>query len=168
MPASQRRGPVLLLTVGPAASGKSTHLTRMLADGALDEVVSTDVIRAELGLAPDETEAAYREARRRVAAALRAGRAVAVDATNVRPRDRARWQRLARGVGPVPVVALRTGDGLDVEALLRRDAGRERHVPAAAIAQQVDLYRRTASPAQLLAEGFATVLDAEPALAAAM
>ncbi len=88
-------GPALLLTVGPAASGKSTILGRLVAAGVVDQVVSTDVVRAELGLAPDDTETAYSVARRRVRAALAIGQVVAVDATNVRSRDRAAWLGVA-------------------------------------------------------------------------
>lgn len=146
-------GPALLLTVGPAASGKSTLLGRLVAAGVVDEVVSTDVVRAEFGLAADDTETAYRVARRRARAALATGRVVAVDATNVRSRDRAAWLAVAVGSGATPV-AIRVGTDLDLDQLVARDAGRQRHVPHDVIADQLAL-ARASTPAVLAAEGFA-------------
>lgn len=151
------QGPCLVLTVGPAASGKSTILRRLEAEGVIDEVVSTDAIRAELDLAPAETNRTYATARRRVRALLGAGKVVAVDATNVRTQDRLAWQTIANRAG-AEAVALRVGLGLDLEQLLARDAGRDRHVPADAIALQLRL-AATSSPDVLEVEGF-TVVDA--------
>lgn len=149
-------GPCLVLTVGPAASGKSTLLRRLVADRVVDAVVSTDAIRVELGLAAAETGVTYATARSRVRALLAAGRVVAVDATNVRADDRAAWRALAAPVAAA-TVALRVGTGLDLEQLLVRDSGRERHVPAAAIADQLAL-AAASGPDVLRAEGF-TVVD---------
>lgn len=146
------RAPSLVLTVGPAASGKSTLLRALVADGVVDLVVSTDQVRAELGLPAAETDTTYATARAQVTEALRAGRVVAVDATNVRTSDRAAWLRVASDAGGASVVALRVGVGLDVEQLLVRDAGRDRHVPAAVIAEQLVLAARS-GPEVLAAEG---------------
>lgn len=149
-------GPALVLTVGPAAAGKSTLLRRLIHDGVVDAVVSTDAVRAELGLAPAETDRTYATARARVRAHLDAGRVVAVDATNVRARDRAAWRAIAAGTGAA-TVAMRVGVGLDLEQLLVRDAGRDRHVPADVIADQLAL-AAASGPDVLRAEGF-TVID---------
>ena len=146
------RAPSLVLTVGPAASGKSTLLRGLVADGVVDRVVSTDAVRAELGLPPAVTDTTYATTRGRVREALRAGQVVAVDATNVRPSDRAAWLRVATEAGGATVVALRVGVGLDVEQLLVRDAGRDRHVPADVIAEQLELAARS-GPEVLAAEG---------------
>lgn len=154
-------GPSLVLTVGPAASGKSTLLRSLVADGVVDVVVSTDAIRAELGLAPAETEVTYHTARTRVAGRLAAGDVVAVDATNVRRDDRLAWRAVAHGAG-AGAVALRVGLGLDLEQLLVRDAGRDRHVPPAAIAEHLAL-AEASGPDVLAAEGF-TVVDARHGL----
>lgn len=153
----QLHGPSVVLTVGAAASGKSTLLRDLHERGVVDRTVSTDAIRAELGLAPDETTTAYAQAQVRVTAALRAGEVVAVDATNVRRRDRARWLAVAAAVGATPV-AVRVGVGLDLEQLRVRDAGRDRHVPPDVIADQLRL-ARASTPEVLAGEGF-TVVDA--------
>lgn len=151
-------GPALVLAVGPAASGKSTLLRRLLDDGVLDAVVATDRVRAELDLAPDETATAYRVARERVAAALADGAVVAVDATGLRVEDRAAWQDLARSCGATASVALRVGAGLGLAELLARDASRDRHVPPDAIAEHLAQFRAS-GPDVLAAEGW-TVVDA--------
>ena len=148
-------GPTLVLTVGPAASGKSTLLHQWSADGTVDRVVSTDAVRGELGLPPDEVEMTYAIARRRVGDALREGCVVAVDATNVRAGDRAAWLAVAAGA---TTLAVRVGVGLGLEQLLVRDAGRARHVPAGVVAEQLML-AAASTPAVLAAEGF-DVVDA--------
>lgn len=155
----QLDGPALVLTVGPAASGKSTLLRQLVGARVVDLVVSTDAVRAELGLAPDETTTTYATARDRVRQALVDGRVVAVDATNVRPGDRMAWLEVASSVGAA-CVAVRVGVGLDLEQLLVRDAGRDRHVPAAAIRDQLALAARC-TPAALAAEGFTVLAPAQ-------
>lgn len=154
-------GPTLLLTVGPAASGKSTLLRQLVTAGIVDEVVSTDVVRAEHGLAPGETATTYALARDRVRAVLADGLVVAVDATNVRRRDRADWLAVATSCG-ARAVAVRVGVGLDLEQLLVRDGGRDRHVPRDVIAGQLAM-ARAITPEVLIGEGFIVV---EPAATA--
>lgn len=151
-------GPCLVVTVGPAASGKSTVLRRLQADGRVDRVVSTDAIRAELGLDPAETRRTYALAHARVRAALDAGEVVAVDATHVRRRDRETLLALA---APYPAVALRVGAGLDLAELVRRDAARDRHVPPHALASKLAEFRSEGAVEVLRAEPFAAVLAAE-------
>lgn len=148
-------GPALLLTVGPAASGKSTLLRNLVAAGVVDAVVSTDAVRAELGLAPDETTTAYRAARDRVRAALAEDLVVAVDATNVRRRDRSAWLAVASDRG-ARAHAIRVGVGLDLDQLLVRDEARDRHVPRDVIAGQFAM-ARAITPEGLAGEGFAVV-----------
>lgn len=148
-------GPALLLTVGPAASGKSTLLRRLVADGTVDVVVSTDAVRAELGLAPDETETTYRATRARARTALAEGLVVAVDATNVRRRDRSAWLAVAADSG-VRAHAVRVGVGLDLDQLLTRDGARDRHVPRDVIAGQFAM-ARAITPESLTGEGFTVV-----------
>jgi predicted kinase len=150
------RGPALLITVGPAASGKSTLLGRLHGLGVVDVVVSTDAIRAALGLADTETERTYAEARRRVRLGLEAGLVVASDATNLRPADRAAWRAIA-DTARSGLAAIRLGDDLTVDDLVARDAGRARHVPAAAIREHLAQLRTDATPEVLRGEGLAFV-----------
>lgn len=151
-------GPMLLLTVGPAASGKSTLLSQLIAADTVDEVVSTDALRAELGMPPAETATTYAAARQRVRDALDKGHVVAVDSTNVRRRDRADWLAVATSSG-ARAVAVRVGVGLDLEQLLVRDGGRDRHVPRDVIAGQLAM-ARAITPEVLTGEGF-TVAEVE-------
>lgn len=148
-------GPAVLLTVGPAASGKSTLLSRLSGIGVVDGIVSTDAVRAELGLGPEETTTTYATARARVRAGLTAGCLMAVDATNVRARDRADWLAVAITCG-ARAYAIRVGVGLDLEQLLVRDGGRDRHVPRDVIAGQLAM-ARAITPEVLAGEGFTVV-----------
>lgn len=153
-------GPTLVVPVGPAAAGKSTWLRAQSGAGVLDLVVSTDAVRAELGLDPADTATAYAEAHRRVRAALGAGRVVALDATNVDPRARAVVLDLARGAGAA-AVAVRIGVGLTLAELMARDARRDRHVPVRALATKHRQFTAYGRPERLLAEGFDAVADAD-------
>lgn len=153
-------GPLALIAVGPAASGKSTVLNALISRGVVDEVVSTDAIRAELGLAPAETATAYAVADARLRGGLEAGKVVAVDSTNV---TRAARERLAEVVGPYARVAMRVGGGLSIEELVRRDAGRDRHVPVHALVQKLREFESQSRVRDLRAEGFVEVLMPETA-----
>ena len=155
------RGPALLITVGPAASGKSTFLRGLHDRGLVDRVVSTDAVRAELGVHPAETERTYVESRRRVSEALGAGLVVAADATNLRPSDRHGWRRIARAAS-ASLAAVRVGQGLTVADLLDRDAARQRHVPADAIREHLERFATSASPEVLASEGLAFIEAGEP------
>lgn len=150
------RGPALLITVGPAASGKSTLLRRLHGLGVVDLVVSTDAVRASLGLHPAETDRTYAETRRRVSLGLEAGLVVAADATNLRRSDRDAWRRIAHAAS-ASLGAVRVGAGLTVGDLLARDAGRDRHVPVDAIRDHLERFATTASVERLAAEGLAFV-----------
>lgn len=152
------RGPVLLITVGPAASGKSTFLRRLRDHGVVDTIVSTDAVRAELALHPAETERTYAETRRRVSEGLDVGRVVAADATNLRPSDRHAWLRVARAAR-APLAAVRIGAELTLDDLVARDAGRDRHVPIDAIGEHLERFRTEASAEVLDSEGL-TFVDA--------
>lgn len=147
---------MLLITVGPAASGKSTFLRRLQDLGVVDTVVSTDAVRAELALHPAETERTYTETRRRVSEGLDAGRVVAADATNLRPSDRHAWRRVARAAR-APLAAVRIGAELSLEDLVARDAGRNRHVPTDAIREHLERFRTEASAGVLDSEGLVFV-----------
>lgn len=155
MPSLHVAGPLAVVAVGPAASGKSTVLNALVARGVIDEVISTDAIRAELGLAPAETAIAYAVADERLRDGLDAGAVVAVDSTNV---TRSARSRLAEVVGPHPRLALRVGGGLSIEELVRRDASRDRHVPVHALVQKLREFETESQVRDLRDEGFLDVL----------
>jgi aminoglycoside phosphotransferase family enzyme/predicted kinase len=128
------REPLLVVTMGLPASGKST-LARALA-GRLGLLhLSSDAIRKELaGLratepaggafregiyAPAMTRRTYAAMRRRAAAWLRRGRSVVLDATYADPAERGAVLRLARRAGARPVVFLCRADEATTLARLR-------------------------------------------------
>ena len=106
--------PLLVITCGLTATGKST-LARRLGEAAGFEVVSSDVVRKALaGLqpserrfepfrrgiyAPDVTDRTYEALLEETRRVLDEGRSVVVDASFVRREHRLRAQRLAREVG---------------------------------------------------------------------
>jgi predicted kinase len=146
------------MTVGPAASGKSTLLAALQRTGVVDRVVSTDAIRIEHGLDFAETTRTYGIAHGQVRRGLAAGEVVAVDATNVTVADRSLLRRVA---SPHPTIALRVGSGVTLDELIRRDAGRARHVPAHALAAKLAAFETEATREILRAEPFAAVIVAE-------
>lgn len=151
-------GPAVLLLIGPAASGKSTFAKKLLADGTADQVVSSDAIRAELGLEATEGRRTFREFHRRVAAAANAGKVVIADATSLTRRDR---HQVFDQLGPdIPVIAARMPDH-DVDELLRRDAARDRQVGEQPITRQVARFESAATRRMLLDEPFSCVVDVD-------
>lgn len=102
----------LVVFVGLQGAGKSTFYRERFA--ATHELVSKDLLRA--GKGRDERQ------RRRIEAALAAGRSVVVDNTNVRREDRLRLLALARAYG---ARALGVYFVPDVRASLERNRRRE-------------------------------------------
>lgn len=136
-------GPCLVVAVGPAASGKSTLLHALVRGGDVDEMVDTDLIRAEFGLGPAERERTYALTEQRVRDLLLRDRRVALDATNLTTDKRDRWYRAAKETGAsVVLVAMPV---LDLEELAARDAGRDRHVPVDVIAEMHEQQRNEAT-----------------------
>ncbi|MFQ6019422.1 MAG: AAA family ATPase [Dehalococcoidia bacterium] len=108
------RPPLLIITCGLTASGKSTLARRLAQEGDL-ALISSDLVRKELaGLAPQErrfepfgrgiyssafSDRTYRALLERAAAALQEGRSVIVDASFVRRKHRLWMRRLAAREG---------------------------------------------------------------------
>jgi aminoglycoside phosphotransferase family enzyme/predicted kinase len=129
--------PMLLMTMGLPASGKSS-LARALA-GRLGFVqISSDVVRKQLaGLQPTErgdatvneglyapamTRRTYAALRRRAARWLRLGRSVVLDATYGRAVERARVRQLATRLGvPLTIFLCRTDEATIIARLAARN-----------------------------------------------
>ncbi|MBB0231181.1 AAA family ATPase, partial [Streptomyces calidiresistens] len=146
--------PALVVLIGPAGAGKSTLAARHFRP---TEVVSSDACRALVADDPNDQAAtgrAFALVERIVELRLAGGRTTVVDATNVRPEERAPWVRLARD-HDLPRVAVVLD--LPEEECLRRSPGRpgREDVPARAIGRQHKTMRRHAEG--LAKEGFGTV-----------
>jgi len=129
--------PLLVITCGLAATGKST-LARKLAENTGMEVVSSDIVRKELaGLAPTERRAerfgagiyssdfsdrTYEALYERARQALQNGRSVVLDASFLRRAHRREARRLARDTGAqFACLELKAGEKTARRRLRRRE-----------------------------------------------
>ena len=113
--------PGLILLVGSTGSGKSTFAARHFLP---TEVLSSDHYRAVVGDDPNDqgvTAAAFDALHHIAGLRLALGRLTVIDATNVKPQDRAQLVRIARD-HDVPVVAIVLN--LDERVCLARNAAR--------------------------------------------
>ena len=126
--------PALVVLVGVAGSGKSTWA---LAHYRRAELVSSDELRGIVGSGPadlDASDDAFDLLERIVAARLSRGLTTVVDTLGLDPVRRLAWRDAARAVGMAAVVVLVDTPG---EECRRRNALRDRPVPAVVLADQV-------------------------------
>ncbi len=149
--------PALVVLVGPSGSGKSTWAA---ARYRRDEIVSSDALRGVVGSGPHDLDAsddAFAILEQVVAARLGRGLTTVVDTLGFDVERRARWLGLAEAARlPAVAVAFMTDDA----ECRRRNAERDRPVPAPALAGQ--LKRHRAVVGELDAEGWELVERVSP------
>ena len=132
--------PSLVALIGPSGSGKSTFAARHFAP---TETLSSDAYRAIVGDDANDqsvTAPAFAALHAVAAIRLRLGRLTVVDATSVKPRDRAALVRLARE-HDVPAVAVVLN--LDERTCLQRNAARaDRQFGAHVVRTHIQQLRR--------------------------
>jgi len=149
--------PALVVLVGPSGSGKSTWAERGYRR---DEVVSSDALRGVVGSGPHDLDAtgdAFDLLDRVVSARTGRRLTTVIDTLGTDADRRRQWLARAREVGlPAVAVVMETPDA----ECRRRNAARDRPVPAPALAGQ--LKRHRALVPQLEAEGWDVVLTVRP------
>ncbi|WP_028652158.1 LLM class flavin-dependent oxidoreductase [Nocardioides halotolerans] len=130
--------PALVVLVGPSGSGKSTWAG---ARYRRDEIVSSDALRGVVGSGPHDLDAtgdAFDLLERVVAARTGRGLTTVVDTLGTDQVRRRAWLARAREVGlPAVLVVMDTPDA----ECRRRNAARDRPVPAPVLAGQLTRHR---------------------------
>jgi protein phosphatase len=152
--------PSIVILVGVSGAGKSTFANRYFKP---TEVLSSDRCRALV--ADDEndqsaTGPAFALLRTLTRMRLRRGRLCVIDATNIKPKDRKKFVKLANEFQcPVSAIVLDPG----VEVCLARRAGRaDRDISEESIHLQYEIFLRHI--AKLEGEGFSPVWRVESVL----
>ncbi len=153
--------PALVVLVGASGSGKSTWAARRYRSA---EVVSSDQLRGVVGSGPHDLDAsadAFAVLEDVVRARLGRRLTTVVDTLGLEPERRRAWRDRAAECGvPAVAVLLRTPD----RECRRRNAARDRPVPAPVLAKQLARVREAA--AELAEEGWDHVVvvdtDDEP------
>jgi len=126
--------PALVVLIGAAGSGKSTWALERFRRA---EVVSSDDLRAIVGSGPADLDAsadAFDLLERIVAARLSRGLTTVVDTLGLDTERRIAWRDAAHAAG-LPAIAVLLDTPAD--ECRRRNARRDRPVPASVLAEQV-------------------------------
>ncbi len=131
----------VLLLIGPSGAGKTTFAHRHFAPG---EILSSDALRAMVCDDADSLDAtadAFAVLKDVLARRLAHRRLTVVDATNLRPEDRAQFVEIAnRGYAPVVALLLDIPEHTCLERNRTRPSPRPTHV----VRRQSELFRKTA------------------------
>ncbi len=145
--------PALVVLVGASGSGKSTWAAQRYR---AVEVISSDALRGVVGSGPNDLDAsadAFAMLETVVAARLGRGLSTVVDTLGLDADRRRGWLAAARTAGlPAVLVLLDTPD----EECRRRNAARDRPVPAKVLAGQLARARATAD--EVVGEGWDLVV----------
>ena len=126
--------PALVVLVGPSGAGKSTWAAGRYRR---EELVSSDALRGVVGSGPHDLEAtadAFAVLEQIVARRVRRGLTTVVDTLGLDLGRRLGWRDAARAAGLPAVAVLFT---TPAEECRRRNAARDRPVPATALAAQL-------------------------------
>ncbi len=152
--------PAVIVLVGPSASGKSTWAA---AHFRTVEIVCSDALRAVVGSGEHDLEAtveAFELLNLIVAGRTKRCLTTVIDTLGLDQARRRRYLQLARAAGlPAVVVVMRT----PAAECRRRNAARDRPVPAAALRGQID--RLSTVVVEIQAEGWDVIVhegQAEP------
>jgi len=155
--------PALVVLVGASGSGKSTWADRRYRR---EEVVSSDALRGVVGSGPHDLDAsvdAFAVLETVVAARLGRGLTTVVDTLGLDPDRRLGWLAAARAASLPAVAVVFTASEAECR---RRNAARDRPVPAPALARQ--LTRMRSVPDELSREGWDVVHEVGDGDAAAV
>ena len=144
--------PALVVLVGASGSGKSTWAE---AGYRREEIVSSDALRGVVGSGPHDLDAstdAFALLETVVAARLGRGLTTVVDTLGLDAERRTAWLAAARGAGLPAVAAVFATPDAECR---RRNAARDRPVPAPALAGQLKRMRGVAD--ELATEGWDVV-----------
>jgi predicted kinase len=148
--------PALIMMVGIPGSGKSTWISKNSVENTV--VVSPDDIRRELsGNVSDQTQNAkvWFLVKERTSKALRDGKNVILDATNVASKSR---KRFLQGLPPHKLQAKRfEADPEESNRRIRKqiESGEDRaDVPHSAILSMHEQFKNQSNPEQLQTQGF--------------
>lgn len=152
--------PFLVILVGPSGSGKSTWAREHFS---VNEVVTSDELRARVGSGEDDQQAsaaAFDILDRIVAERTRRKLTTVVDTLGLSTEDRARWISMAHEAGiPAYAVVFDTPDAV----CEMRNAQRDRPVPKGVLRSQITRFRQVLDT--LGSEGFDAVHRHQPVAA---
>ncbi len=131
----------LVMLVGIAGSGKSSYAQYLLQEHTVDIVVSSDALRAELyGDENDQTHntEVFNEVHKRIRKALKEGKSVCYDATNLSSKRRMNFLKQISDLDIEKCCALMMASFDDC---VMRQCSRERKVPEEVIRKQITQFQ---------------------------
>lgn len=149
--------PCVVVLVGPASSGKTTWAREHFAS---NEVISSDALRAVVGIDEDDqaaSSAAFDLLDRIVGERIRRKLTTVIDTTGLNAEDRQRWLQTSHA-GGLPAFAVLFDTAAEV--CEQRNAERTRSIPKSVLRKQITRYVKAATEVE--DEGFDGVYTQRP------